>query len=164
LPVRYAFAGAALLALLAPAASALPPPLPVDQLCALICGGLWLDDSGPEPYFFRFEKDERYGVIRGRSGPHGGKPAMPSDAMIVYGFDNNTLDFWAIESNKGHTPLMGKVELTGTGFSVTREDAAGKVIVTFGFPERDILIHRMTTESGGNSDTTSGILYRRIKE
>lgn len=142
----------------------MPPPLPIDELCALICGGLWLNDTGPDAYFFRFEKDERYGVIRGRSGPHGGKPALPSDAMIVYGFDNNTLDFWAIESSKSHTPQIGKVELTSTGYSVSRQDASGKITMTFGFPDPDTLVHAMVVEANGAVEKTSPVLYRRIKE
>ncbi|BCW88411.1 hypothetical protein sos41_15500 [Alphaproteobacteria bacterium SO-S41] len=138
------------------------PDKTLAQLCARICGGSWTNSDGPVTQFYRFEMDERYGVIRGRFGPSTDKPQTPSDSMIVYGFDKAAGGLWSVQSFRGEAPRLGTVRLESDGFTVVEQSSAGTVASAFTF-DKTTMTQRTAVSSAAGGHIAEPIVYQRSK-
>ena len=138
------------------------PDKALAQLCARICGGSWTNSDGPVTQFYRFEMDERYGVIRGRFGPSTDAPKTPSDSMIVYGFDRAAGGLWSVQSFRGEAPRIGSVRLESDGFTVTERDGGTTVVSTFTLG-KSTMTQRTAVSGAAGGHIADPIVYKRSK-
>ena len=145
-----------------PGSSHAAPDKTLAQLCARICGGSWTNSDGPVTQFYRFEMDERYGVIRGRFGPSADKPVTPSDSMIVYGFDRAAGGLWSVQSFRGEAPRMGSVKLERDSFTVLEHNGDMTVATVFVFG-KNTLTQKTAVSGPAGGHIADPIVYQRSK-
>lgn len=140
-------------------------PKPLLDLCRMICGGVWVAGEGAEAGFLRFEYEERYGLIRGRSGPLADKPQLPSDSLTIYGYDHGAKKIWSLQAGFSSAPLgIGGVTLNDDGFTDVLDlgIVASTRVYTFDGPDKFVMTS--VTASEGGISRYDPVTFTRRKE
>ncbi|MCC6920654.1 MAG: hypothetical protein IT548_15765 [Alphaproteobacteria bacterium] len=146
-------------------------PEAMQQLCARLCGGVWVPELPPVPDQFvtrySFAWDGAAGLIRGTVATTGGVAGIHEEVLVVYGSADAAGVLWTLRASGKSRPVYGTVTLGADGFIETTrviDGLPGTMTSSYVFdgPDRFTLRSEIAAPNGHVLSTAEN--YRRQRD